>query len=523
MSRVLLINPSYAPSYGSAKAAITNPIAPTLGLATIAGTAMQRGHEVSILDLSWRPYDPRMIRDEIRAYRPDIVGVTATTPLMNQMRDISVLVKDISRDITVVAGGPHPSALPLETMRESRLDMVFVGEADYSFAEICDGGPLDQIGGLFYRDGDQIIDTGPRAPIYNLDDLPMPAWELYDPADYMRISRLLCKRPPIAMAEFSRGCVFKCNFCASKITMALGYRKKSPERCAEEVAKIRSLGFREFMLADDIFTSDQAWATEVSDAIACRKLDISWTCSNGIRVESANDALFQAMSRAGCYRVSFGFETGNAEVLKSFGKGGKATLEQGEVAVRKAKAAGIDTTGFFLLGLSHDTEDSMEDTIEYARTLPLDMLKFGITIAFPGTPMFSDYSAKKMVRSFNWDDYFIYTDQPLFAHEHLSYEAIQTVMGKAYKRAILHNPGFMLRRLWRGVRTGELFWDAYYALKFFTLPATSAKVETDYYAKDRWPIYAFADTALTAPTYQVVRKIKADGVAPVSIKKYSNA
>lgn len=344
----------------------------------------------------------------------------------------------------------------------------------------------------------------------------MPAWELYDPSDYMKISHLLCKRPPIAMAEFSRGCVFKYNFCASKITMALGYRKKSPERCAEEVAKTRPLGFREFMLANDIFTSDQAWATEVSNAIACRKLDISWTCSNGMSVESSNDALFQAMNRANCYRVSFGFETGNAEVLKSFGKGGKATLEQGEVAVRKAKAAGIYKTGFFLLGLSQDTEDSMEETIEYARNLPLDMLKFGIAIAFPGTPMFADYSAKKMFRSYNWDDYLIYTDQPLFAHEHLSYEAIQTVMGKVYKRAILHNPGFLLRRLWRGVRTGSLFWDAYYALKFFTLPATNAKVETDYYAMDRWPTYSFADTALIAPTYQVVRKMKADGVAPVS-------
>lgn len=94
------------------------------------------------------------------------------------------------------------------------------------------------------------------------------------------------------MAEFSRGCVFKCDFCASKITMALGYRKKSPERCAAEVKRMYELGFREFMLADDIFTSDQRWAVKVCEAIAATRVDMAWSCTNGIRVESADDELF---------------------------------------------------------------------------------------------------------------------------------------------------------------------------------------------------------------------------------------
>ena len=95
MSKVLLINPSYNPSYGGVKASIVNPIMPTLGLATIAATALQKNHKVEILDLSWKPYNYKLIRDHINKNKPDIVGVTATTPLMNQLRDISVLVKDI--------------------------------------------------------------------------------------------------------------------------------------------------------------------------------------------------------------------------------------------------------------------------------------------------------------------------------------------------------------------------------------------------------------------------------------------
>ena len=92
---------------------------------------------------------------------------------------------------------------------------------------------------------------------------------------------------------------------------------------------MHSLGFREFLLADDIFTSDQKWAGEVAEAITATGTNMLWTCQNGIRVESADGDLFQKMRRAGCYRVSFGFESGNDEVLKQFGKGGRALSSKG--------------------------------------------------------------------------------------------------------------------------------------------------------------------------------------------------
>jgi len=508
MANILLINPSYRASYSGAKASIVTPIFPTLGLATIGATARERGHNVRILDLSWRNYDVDLIRDTVRDYAPDVVGLTGTTPLMNQIRDISVLIKDISRDIAVVAGGPHVSALPVESMHESMLDGIFAGEADYSFADFCDSGDARKVPGMYLRDGDNIAFTGRRTPIDNLNDLPMPAWDLYDVRDYSRISRLLARRRPLTMAEFSRGCVFKCDFCASKITMALGYRKKSPERCAEEVRQMHRLGFREFMLADDIFTSDQKWAVEVCEAIARTGVDMAWTCTNGIRVESADERLFTAMRKAGCYRVSFGFESGNDDVLKKFGKGGHASIEQGRAAVRAAQSAGMETNGFFMMGLSPDTEETMQDTIAFARTIPVDVMKFGISIAFPGTPMFNDYMKKGLVRSFDWDEYFIYTDRNLFAHEHLTYETIRKYMKIAYEKCILYNPGFILRRLLHGLKNGEFFWDLYYGIKFFLLPSVSEKVEFRYHARERWPVWDFGHKVLEPVTYQIVRKKK---------------
>ena len=504
MARVLLVNPSYSANYGSAKGTITNPIYPTLGLTTIAGEALRRGHQVRVLDMSYRAYDWRFVREEILREKPDIVGITATTPLMNQLRDLSVLCKDISQDLMVVGGGAHVSGVPVESMQETMLDFALTGEADLTFGELCDGDDPKGIRGLYRRDGAGNIEyTGVRPLIDDLDDLAMPAWHLYDPQEYRdRISRILVRRPPATIAEFSRGCVYKCDFCMSKMTMALGYRKKSPERCAEEVRHLRSLGWREFMLADDIFTSDNAWAASVADAITATGADMTWTCNNGIRVESADEELFRTLRRAGCYRVSFGLESGNDEVLRAFGKGGKASLSVAREAVRKARAAGIDTNGFFLLGLSADTEDSMRDTIEFARGVGTDTVLFGIAVPFPGTKMFADFVGKGLMRSFDWDEYYAWTPQTLYAHPQLDHETVRSHMKLAYRRAITMNPRFLARRLRRAVRTGELFWDAYYAAKLLLLPSSGPNDGYAYYARDRWPRIDYEAHAWDPVQYQ---------------------
>lgn len=511
MARILLINPSYHGSYGDAKTSLVNPVHPTLGLATIAASALEDGHIVEILDMSATLYDFDTVKNRVISFKPDIVGATATTPLMNQVRDISVLVKDISTEIRVVAGGPHPSALPFETMKEAKLDAVFVGEADWSFREYCSGTAPSEIKGIFFNDnggGDPKF-TGWRSLIGDLDSLPMPAWHLYDPEQYREMSKLYARRTPIAMTEFSRGCVFKCDFCASKVSMGLGYRKKTPKRCADEIEYLFSLGYREFKLADDIFTSDQKWAAAVSDEISNRNIDIIWSASNGIRVESADANLFGKMAKAGCYRVSFGFESGNDKVLKAFGKGGKASIEQGYKAVKLARAAKLDTTGFFLLGLSADTEETMNDTIEFARRLPLDILKFGITVGFPGTPMFNEAVRKGKLISYEWDDYFIYTEEPLFQHQTIDYATILKYMKYAYNRAIVLNPRFWAQRFIRGLRTGEIFWDMYYFFQYVFRSATSKTIYANYYAKDRWPKWNLAENP-PAPAEYLVAGLSAE-------------
>lgn len=490
MARLLLINPSYFRTYGSNEGGLANPIYPVMSLAALGGAARRAGHRVSILDLSYQRYDPAMVRDRIRAEKPDVIGITATTPLANQMRDISFLAKDISTDILTVGGGPHATALPRETIRQSALDMVAYGEGDQTIVDILDGRDRANVAGLCWRDGDKIVTNPPRPMIEDVDELAMPAWDLY-PVDVYRqyVSRIIAKRPPVSTVEFSRGCVFKCDFCASKNTMGLGYRKKSPERCAEEMLLLQSLGYREAVLTDDIFTSDNEWAVSVCEEFIRRGVRMAWTCTNGIRVDSANNNLFRAMKRAGCYRVHFGFESGNDEVLRKFGKGGKATLLQGIEAVRVARAVGLQTFGMYMLGLSSDTVDTMQNTIDYGKRVKTDAMRFGITVPFPGTKMFDELHKSGRIKSYDWDLYTVYNDaQQIYQHPNLDWDTIAHYFKKSHIEAYLKNPGYILRRFISSVKNLEMFWDIYYFIKFLRLMRRQRvdSVVNEYGYRDKW-------------------------------------
>lgn len=491
MSKLLLINPSYLKTYGSNQAGLANPVYPVLGLAAIAGEARRAGHEVQILDLSYRVYDPDYLRGIIQDGFTHI-GITATTPLVNQVRDISFLVKDINKNIKCFGGGSHPSALPYETMRESALDFVVVGEGDQTVVEVLNSNDYASVSGITWREGDRIVTNKPRALIENLDELAMPAWDFYSMEDYKgRITKILARYPPITTVEFSRGCVFLCDFCGSKNTMGLGYRKKSPERCADELQYLENLGYREVLLTDDIFTSDNRWAIQVCESIIKRGLRVKWTCTNGIRVDSANEELFLKMKKAGCYRVHFGFESGNEEVLKTFGKGGKATLAQGINAVDMARSAGLETWGMFMFGLSSDTESTMQDTINYAKTVRVDVMKFGITVPFPGTPMFDELRRSNNIINFNWDDYNVYNEaNSIMRHPNLSWEIIQSYYKKAYIHCYYLNPSYILRRIKRAIKTAELFWDIFYLFKFAVIlwGGNTRAAQERYAFRDQWRV-----------------------------------
>lgn len=468
MANILLINPSWRPTYKNILSSFGLPFFPVLSLATIAAQAKKDGHRVDIIDLSFRDFIPDLVLDSVKKNSYDIVGFTGTTPLFPQVIQLSKSIKKISPNIFTIGGGPHCSALPEKSIEEANLDAVCVGEGDFTLSQIADGFSLKDLSGLTYREGDGTIRRNPiKDWIKDLDSLPMPAWDLFNISEYTPYtSRLLAKRPPVSFFETTRGCVFRCNYCASKITKGDTLRKKSVDRVIEEIKYMKSFGFNEFFIADDIFTTDVERTKEICRRLINEKIDMVWQCQNGIRVDAGDQEMFNLMKKAGCYKVAFGFEAGNDRVLKEFGKGGRATVERAFETVKMARKAGIDVFGYFMVGLLNDTEETMLDTIEFGRKLQPDILKISICIPFPGTVMFKELADKKLLKVYDWECYNIYRPQDFFEHPSVSWDTVEKYYKLAYKRMIYTNPGFIFRRLIRAIRRNELFYDAYYFMKF---------------------------------------------------------
>jgi radical SAM superfamily enzyme YgiQ (UPF0313 family) len=211
-----------------------------------------------------------------------------------------------------------------------------------------------------------------------------------------------------------------------------------------------------------MFSTDKQRAKDICDMIVARGLKFPWNIYNGIRVDSVDQELLHKLKAAGCYRVSFGMESGNQKVLDGIKKG--ITLQQGREAFAMARKAGLETLGFFMLGLPDDTEETMQETIDFAKSLEPDIPKAGILMPLPGTPLYREWVEKGIVQSFNWEEFVFHAPAKVYKHPNLTYEKVFAFYNKFYKENML-NPRFLFRRLIRDIKTGELPWDIYYFIK----------------------------------------------------------
>jgi len=454
MSKVLILNPPCKSIYKNAEVKVTAPYkSVTLAPAVMATPLLKRGINVKIIDFNLPENTKEKLVKTLKLDKPDFVAITFNTALFHIVKELCRIIKGVNNSITIIGGGAHTSSMPKETLKESLIDISVIGEGDFTLLDVLSKN-IDKVEGICYKKGNNIVVNKPRKEIKNLDKLPLPAWQLYD-LDRYKLPKIVCRKNPLGFLETSRGCVFDCSYC-NKSVFGKNFRYKSVKRIMEEIRYMLEIGFKEINIVDDGFTTVIERAKEVCRRIIKEKLNFSWQLMNGIRVDKVDKELFYLLKKAGCYRVAFGIESGNTKVLEDIRKNTK--LSQVRNAVKWANRAGIETWGHFILGLPKDNEETMYQTINFAKSLKLTLANFTICIPYPGTPLFRDYDKRGLIKSKNWKDYNLYEPRELYKHPYLDWDIIYKYYRKAY-RSFYFRPGFIIRRGMFSIKQGTFLED----------------------------------------------------------------
>jgi len=326
----------------------------------------------------------REFNSRVERFSPDLVVVeTSTVSIYNDWKIINSLKEDF--DVLIAAVGPHVTALPEETLNNSLADFVLFGEYEVTLLELAkklgEKSSAGGVAGLAYRKGSKIINNGRREPVKNLDELPSPAWHLFD---MKRYNEPFCENYPNFQMLSSRGCVFKCSYCSFPQLMFGGriFRAHSPERVVGEMEDvIEKFGPKEIYFDDDTFTLDQERIKMICSLIKKKGIGVKWSCMTHCGCVSYD--LLKNMKEAGCVAIKFGIESGSQEILNRLGKG--LDLNHARRVIRWCRELGIRTHTTFMLGLPGDTRNTMLKTIKLIDEIGSDSFQISIAIPYPGT------------------------------------------------------------------------------------------------------------------------------------------
>lgn len=411
---------------------------PPLSLALIAGQ-IKAFSETLIIDSGPAKLNLEKTLEKIKNYNPDLLFIATATPTINtDLGWFLVKVKELKPNLKAVAIGIHVSALQKETLEDfPRLDFVIRSEPEITAKELTfflKEGNLDfrNIKGLAFRENNDIIVNEPREFLLNLDELEYPFWSGVDFKNY----RLPIYNRPFNLITFARGCPFNCKFCNASIYHGKVLRKRSPEKIIEEIEiNIKDYGVRDFLFWTEFITADKDYLQKFLNLIKEKGLDkkIKWVSNS--RASNVDYSLFKEMKENGCWQIAFGLEFGSDKILQLANKGPNAKIAEASRVINEADKTGIVIDGHFILGYPGEDEKTLQQTIDFACSLPLTFAHFYIATPFPGSELYEEALEKGWIEKPDWK--MISQNKSFLKTELLSPEVIIKYVRKAYRKFYL--------------------------------------------------------------------------------------
>ena len=354
--------------------------------------------------------------DLLGGYTPDIIAISAiTSKVLFVLSEYLQKFKQVYPKAFIVLGGNHASIEKGGLLRNySDLDLCVTGEGEITFLELCScigksksfgncADSFSDIKGLVFRKDGKVVENEERPLIENLDEIPFPNWSLFDLNRYFANakqyhSQSYNMRQPSLPVVTSRGCPYKCAFCAFPLIWGkqAKWRARSPENIVAELKElVLRFSVREIQFMDDNINVHKPRFVELCAKIIDSKLNLKWAAVSGISIKGLDREALTLMKKSGAYRFVVGFETGSDNTTTYIKK--KYDREEGVTAIREAKSLGFWTGGNFMLGFPYETVDDMAATAGLVMQSGVDFLVLNIAAPYPGTKMREDFVKEGLV------------------------------------------------------------------------------------------------------------------------------
>jgi len=405
----ILFSHSYFMRYDPKQWATGQPYPP---LATVGAAALMRehGYEVSLFDTMFVE-DPDGVVERLKADRPDFFVVYddgfnyLTKMCLTNMREAAHRMIGLAREYgcTVIVSSSDSTDHYEDYLRKGA-NFVLMGEGEQTLLEVVRGVEdgmenFSEIKGIAYLQDGAAVKTPARPVMRDLDALPMPAWELVD-MDAYRAIHLKHHGYFSLNVSTTRGCPFKCNWCAKPI-YGNRYNARSPQHVVRELGWLKErYNFDHIWFCDDIFGLKPGWVNEFADLVEEAGLRFSF------KIQSRADLLLQenyvaALARAGCENSWMGAESGSQKILDAMDKG--TSVEQIHEATGLLREYGIRPSFFIQFGYPGETKEDIRKTIRMINRLLPDSLGISVSYPLPGTPFYERVKADLQYKS-NWTD-----------------------------------------------------------------------------------------------------------------------
>ncbi len=354
-----------------------------LGLAYLSASLKEAGHKVEVIDLNNKFRTPDEIVEIIGRDRPDYVGFSVKSATFANAVELHRKIAAKYPEITCIYGGPHITLSGANILDEAPPAYFLRGDAEFTlrdFVHLHSSGEKDftSVSGIIYRNTDGEVVTQDIVFHKKIDDLPLPDFTTFDTFAQFKTYPLLT----------SRGCPYKCTYCSVPAISGSRWVYRSAPSIMKELEHVtQSLKMNTVVIVDDNFTLHKARAMSICDAIIESGNKITWSCGNGIRADRIWPDLAEKMHQAGCVEVAFGIESLDAEVFGLLHKGEE--IQHIRHGIQIVQKAGINVTGFFMIGLPGSTYRKDLKTLALVRNLKLNNYYFGLTVPYPGTELWN--------------------------------------------------------------------------------------------------------------------------------------